>query len=437
MVLLCSRKRILVLVTLLLMQVGNLAFAEDWPQFRGPNRDGHSPSIGIAKSWKNKKPPLINEFDGVGKGYSSFSIVDGKLYTTGNSDQTQFVVCLDLESGKTVWKKDLLDALPNHAVMGARSTPTIDEDRLYVTSSDGQLFCLDITNQGTVVWKKNFQEDFGGRLMSGWGYSESPLVDENRVVVTPGGFGALVVALDKKTGKEIWRSGFVEDVPGKNIHGQKLNEGAGYSSMIKADLGLGAPQYVQFLGRGLVGIDSRTGKVSWLHTLYANRKSNICSPVYADSRIVYSSAPAGGLCIIRVDSTDQNELLKQINRPSTDRLECHHGGMVAYDGHLFFGAGENQGFPTCIQLSNGKLKWGGFRGPGRGSAAVVYVDEKLIFRYQNGVVAMVEADGDQYRPLGYFNQSVKSEGKSWAHPVVVDRKLFLRENEKVMTYDLK
>ena len=274
--------------------------------------------------------------------------------------------------------------------------------------------------------------------MSGWGYSESPLIDGDRVIVTPGGEDAMVVALNRETGSEIWRARLDESKPDRNVQRQRLNEGAGYSSIIKVEKGLPAPQYVQMVGRGAIGIDCATGKVLWKHSLCASRISNICTPVYADNHVVYSAAPKGGLAILELSPIKLSKPSKPDEIYKTSGMECHHGGMVVHEGHVYFGAGENRGYPACLELSTGKRKWGGtFRGPGRGSASVIYVDKKIIFRYQNGVVAMIAANSNEYEPLGHFKQSVKSGNQSWAHPVVVDKQLLLREDDKIMVYDLR
>lgn len=426
------------LTAILLLKLWALpVFAEDWPQFRGVNRDGHSQTKGIPGDWNQRPPQLLRELQGAGQGYASLCVVGSRIYTTGNSDSSQFAVAIDWLNDEVRWKTELVDVLPNHAVAGSRSTPTYDDGRLYVTSSDGQLFCLD-AEQGQIVWRKSFQEDFGGRLMSGWGFAESPLVDGDQVVVTPGGSEAMIVALNKLTGELIWRSKLDETAPTRNMSRIPLKAGAGYASMIKAPLGSDRSQYIQFVGQGLVGIDPRNGDVLWQHSASASRVTNICSPVVSPTGVIaYSAAPQGGLSLISLDGLPARIRIRGVGSFRPQNLQCHHGGMVQHEGYLYFGAGENQGFPTCLELDTGTIRWGGtFRGPGIGSAAVVLVDGKLIFRYQNGVVALIAANPSRYQPLGKFTQSVPSNNTSWSHPVVVDQKLLLREQDTIMIYNL-
>lgn len=411
---------------------------EDWPQFRGPNRDGRAASTGINQDWRKERPKLTRVITGAGQGFSSLCVIGTRIYTTGNFEGGQFAVCLDLETGKTVWRRLLVDVIPNHAVSGARSTPTASDNRLFVTSSDGQVFCLDRLDGGKIIWNRSFQREFGGRIMSGWGYSESPLADEGRVLVTPGGEGAMVVALSESDGSVIWKCGLDETSPRLNFYQHELKFAAGYSSIIRADSLGSSPQYVQLTGSGILGIDSETGKLLWESSHCANRISNICMPIVSGNRVAYSTAPGGGTAILKVSSSGSRYQLSKVRIYRGNEWVCHHGGMVLHDGHLYFGHGENRGNPICIELNTGKRKWGGtFRGAGRGSASVIYVDNRILYRYQNGVVALVAADPTEYRPLGHFTQEVKSNNQSWSHPVVVDGKLLLREHDSIMVYDLR
>lgn len=452
---------------LLLLFFCQSLLADDWPQFRGKKRDGKSQSTNLLASWRNQKPELVKTLTGAGQGYSSLCVVNGKIYTTGNSKVSQFVVCLDptKKSGQVNWKTEITSVLPNHAIMGARSTPTFHNDKLYVVASDGTATCLDALS-GKILWAKSFQTKFGGRLMSGWGYSESPLVDGNRIILTPGGENALLVALEETTVNDpqrpnapkvdvqtIWQTQSTSIGTGKNKLGDSLKSGAGYSSVQVARIN-GIKQYVQFVGGGVIGVDPETGKILWSSSDYANSTANICAPIVSEvdlgsqteiekrqelkvDRLVYSSAPRGGLGIYSF-SADQPPKLKLKSSFPQAQVHCHHGGMIVHENHLYFGNGENRGFPTCIDLANCNVKWGRtIRGPGRGSASVVFADGNLIFRYQNGVVALIRANPDRYQLLGYFKQAVKSNGRSWAHPVVVDGQLLLREQDSIMVYNLE
>jgi len=173
--------------------------AADWPQWRGPGRDGKSSETSTIQNLEQTPPRLLWMVDGMGKGYASVSIVDGRLYTTGNGADGQQVVCVDAQTGQELWSTTLTDEVPDHSYPGSRCTPTIDGDHLYVVTSNGAITCQ--TTAGEIVWQKSFKQEWNGRMMSGWGYSESPLVDGEAVLCTPGGPGAMVVKLDKHTGE--------------------------------------------------------------------------------------------------------------------------------------------------------------------------------------------------------------------------------------------
>ncbi|MEE2642861.1 MAG: PQQ-binding-like beta-propeller repeat protein [Planctomycetota bacterium] len=426
---------------------------EDWKNFRGNNRDGKSETTGIGSSWERSAPGLVRILEGAGMGYASLCVVKNRVYTTGNSDRSQFVVGFSLETGEQLWKTEIVDVIPNHATPGSRSTPTWFAGNLYVVASSGQILCLD-DSTGKIRWQKNFQKEYGGKLMSGWGYSESPYVDADRIVFTPGGENDLVVALSEVASPADGQNGVQQpggavqvqtewSLPesmlgnGKNLENRSLLSGAAYSSILRST-NLGVTQYIQFVAGGIVGIDPVSGKLLWSNSSVANRTANICMPLVYEDYLVYSSAPGGGLAIYRFEKKSGELNLRPVRVFRSRQLQCHHGGMIAHKGFLYFGSGENRGYPTCVDLKQGTIRWGGsFRGPGRGSASVVYVDDKVLFRDQNGVVALVEASSEKYNLLGHFRQEIASNNRSWAHPVVVDGKLLLREQDQIMIYDLR
>ena len=246
----------------------------DWPQWRGPQRDAISTETGLLKQWPKGGPPLLwdsNKVNGgksVGTGIASLAIVQGKIYTMGDhftdgKSGDEFVYCLNADNGKEIWKVKFGPAFFNGNGAGPRCTPTVEADRLYVLSPQGLLACLK-TNDGATVWQKQMSKDFGGRMMSGWGYSESPTIDGNKLICTPGGEKAAVVALDKITGAVLWKC----QVP--------ANTGAGYASIVSAEVG-GIKQYITLLGKelGLVGVDANTGKFLWNYKKAANGTANI------------------------------------------------------------------------------------------------------------------------------------------------------------------
>lgn len=440
----------------------NSGSAEDWRQFRGENRDGKAEAIPISSNWYKKPPKFLKTIDGAGQGFASLCVVNGTIYTTGNSDVDQFVVAIQMSTGNVIWRQTIVPVIPNHDYLGSRSTPTYDPktDRLFVVGSDGRLVCLDAkltlkpnANQnGRILWQKQFQKEWNGRLMSGWGFSESPLVDGDQVIVTPGGRQALIVALktvgkkDKDSGietaTEIWRcKPDSAEQPLKNFRRENLRYGASYSSMIIANLH-GVRQYVQVTGDRIVSVDPDSGKIFWENSLSVNRIANVCSPVQiGDNKIFYSSAHNGGSTLLDIqirrkdeDVSFETELIKTWR---SQQMQCHHGGIIVDGDHAYLGNGMNRGFPMCVDLTSGKINWGGkLRGAGIGSAALIYCDGKIIFRYQDGTVALVEANPNRYNLLGKFMQNAKSSNRSWAHPVISNGKLLLREDDKIMIYDI-
>ncbi|MGZ3372799.1 MAG: outer membrane protein assembly factor BamB family protein, partial [Gemmatimonadaceae bacterium] len=259
--------------------------SSDWPQWRGPNRDNISSSKGISTDWEKQPPVLAWKIAGMGDGYASVSISGDRLYTTGNVKNSQSVIAVNLKTHAVEWTTPLTESNPKHGYEGSRCTPTVDGDRLYAITSDGQIACLKTAN-GSIVWKKSFKDEWNGRMMSGWGFSESPLVDGDRVLCTPGSAEAMIVCLDKLTGKEIWRSA-VED------KGEKGQPGAGYSTMAISE-GAGVKQYVQLIGRGLIGVRASDGKHLWSYNEIANPTADIPTPIVHGDYVFGSTGYGGG-----------------------------------------------------------------------------------------------------------------------------------------------
>ncbi|MGB0327786.1 MAG: PQQ-binding-like beta-propeller repeat protein [Akkermansiaceae bacterium] len=404
--------------------------AKDWPQWRGPDRTGISSETGIIKNWKDSPPKLLWKVKGSGKGYSSVSIANGVLYTTGNfeGDQTgQGVSAFSLKDGKLLWQTAVTDFVPKHGYQGARSAPTVDGDHLYITTSNGVIACLNTS--GKLVWSKEFKKEWKGKMMSGWGYSESPLVDGDRVVCTPGGSNAFMVSLDKKSGATKWKTKVDPEKLGK-----KGKDGAGYSSIVISN-GVGVKQYVQMTGRGVMGVRAKDGKFLWNYNQVANSTANIPTPVVVGDHIFCSTGYGTGSALLKLKSEGSGVVAEEVYFLKPKVLQNHHGGMVLVDGHIYCGHKHNGGDPICIEVKTGKVKWGPVKGVGNGSGCVTYVDGHLIYRYQSGHVALVKATPEKYELKGSF-MPAHQEDKSWAHPVVVDGKLYLREQDQIMCYQL-
>ncbi len=411
--------------------------AADWPHWRGPGMDAKSSETGLNWNWGDDGPELVYNVEGFGRGYASVSIVDGTLYTTGNTEEGgQAVIAADAASGRIKWKTPVTEANPEHSYPGSRSTPTFDNGKLYIVASSGKIVCLDAKG-GSIQWEKDFKKEWNGKMMSGWGYSESPLIDGDRVLCTPGGPDAMIVCLNKKDGSEIWRSA-VQEFTEPELEKREGKDGAGYSSIVVSN-GAGVKQYVQLIGRGVIGVRASDGKFLWGYNQVANEVANIPTPVTKDDYVfATSSYDGGGAVLLKLSKDGQGVKADPVYWLAKRTFNNHHGGVVLVDGYLYAGHNQNQGFPTCLDFDTGEIEWGadGLRGEGKGSAAIVYVDGHVIFRYQDGRVVAIEATPEEYRVKGQF-MPVYQEDKSWAHPVVVDGKLYLREQDRLMCYKLK
>jgi len=398
-----------------------------WRQWRGENRDGASSETGLLDKWEAGGPPLIWKAAGLGRGFSSVSIADGRIFTMGDRDQGQFVIALNLADGKELWAARISDVWEPQGYAGPRCTPTVDGSLVYATGPHGDLVCLDSAT-GKVVWKRNLASDFQGRMHSGWGFSESPLVDQDRVVCTPGGANTAIVALNKKTGAEIWRAA----IPALGDLG---GDGAAYSSIVISQGG-GVKQYVQLMGRGVVSVAAKDGRFLWGYNRVANGTANVPTPVVQGNYVFSSSGYQTGAALLELEGKPGGGVdAREVYFLDGKEFQNHHGGMILLGDYLYAGHGHNAGAPTCLEWKSGKTVWRQNRGPGTGSAAIAYADGNLYFRFENGVMALIGASPRGYEEKGHF-KIPGAEGPSWSHPVIAGGKLFLREQDELLCYDV-
>ena len=392
-----------------------------WPQWRGPARDGVSTETGLADRWETAGPPLLWETEGLGGGYSSVAVIGDKIITLGQTAAGPQVMALDVDGGERLW------STPLGGSSSPNSTPTVDGERVFALGYDGDLVCAR-TETGEATWKKNFIKDFGGRVPT-WGYSESPLVDGDRLIVTPGSDEALLVALDKQTGKVVWKTRRPENVVSGG-HG-----GAGYASIVISHGG-GVKQYVQLVGGGLVGIRADDGELLWNYARVANGTANIPTAIVQDDLVFCSSGYGTGSALLRLSAKGGGVQVQEEYFLGGNKMQNHHGGMILLNGFIYCGHGHNQGLPICIDMATGKATWGPERGVGSGSAAIVYADGHLYYRYENGILALVEATPKTYRLKGKF-KIASNRGKSWPHPVIAGGRLYLRDQGALLCYDIR
>jgi outer membrane protein assembly factor BamB len=401
--------------------------SSDWPEWRGPLRDGISKETGLLQSWPEKGPKLlwsaadVNGKVNVGRGYASMVIADGKIFTLGDRDGKGHVICLEEATGKILWKTPFTEPYNDG---GPRCTPTVAGNRIYGLSAHGDLVCCD-TKSGEVVWQKNLKKDFAGRMMSGWNYSESPLVDGDRLICTPGGKDAVLVALDKETGSVIW-----------NTKAPQAS-GAGYASPIVSKGG-GVKQYLTLLGPelGLVSVDAETGKFLWNYKKVANGTANIPTPIVAGDYVFASTAYGTGSVLLHLKKADDGVKAEEVYFLKANQLQNHHGGMVMLGDYIYGGHNHNAGLPFCLEWKTGKMAWGPVQPPGSGSAAVLYADGQLYFRYDDNTMALIEATPKEYKLNGSFQLPKGTSRPGWQHPVIHNKKLFIRANDQLYCFDI-
>ena len=385
--------------------------AADWPQWRGPNRDGISRETGLLASWPAGGPRLVWKTKGLGEGFSSFAVVGDRLYTQGQSGNSQFVLAFDASNGKQVWKTTISTrSFREERGNGPRGTPTVDGKRLYALAADGALACLD-TATGKQVWGMNMVERFHGQLPN-WGITESPLVDGERLIVTPGGGGASVVALAKASGELLWKS---------------QSDPAGYSSPMPVDID-GVRKVIVFTARGAMALDMRNGELQWRYDKVANGTANIATPVVSNGYVFLSSDYGTGCALLKLAPGGGSVSASQVyfNRD----MRNHYTTSVLVGEYLY---GCSSGILTAMKFLTGEVAWK-HRGVGKGSC--IFAEGNLYCQSEDGVIGLVEATPEAYKeksrfriPSGYY--------PSWTPPVISNGKLYLREQDNLYCYDIK
>jgi outer membrane protein assembly factor BamB len=399
-----------------------VAAAADWPQWRGPQRNGVSKETGLLKEWPKDGPKLIWQMKDIGDGYSTPAVVGDRIYVLSNKGKDdEFVQARAVKDGAQIWSRRLGKCGPNQGMdyPGARSTPTVDGDLLYALGSDGDLACVKIAD-GAEVWRKSLRSDFDGKPGM-WAYSESPLIDGDMLVGTPGGKDATLVALDKKKGDVVWKSA----VPG--------GDDAAYASIIVVEAG-GVKQYVQLLAKGLVGVDAKTGKFLWRYDkIVGSIPANIPTPVAQDA-YVYGATVSGGGGLVKLN-VEKDEVKAESIYNNKD-LPNYIGGSVRVGDYLY---GTNAKELVCVEFKTGKVLW---HEKCVGPSSVCYADGCLYIHGDTGDMALVEATPDAYREKGRFKlpdqpEHAKNMEKAWAYPIVANGRLYVRDLGSLWCYDVK
>jgi outer membrane protein assembly factor BamB len=399
---------------ILFFAVSITTFADDWPQWRGPDRDGKCKETGLLQEWPEGGPPLAWRVNGLGVGFSTVSISNGVIYTMGDfKDDGCYAIAIKEADGSPVWKTRISDTSNYGNFPGPRSTPTVDGGQVFVLSPHGDLACLD-AKSGEKKWAVNYEDDFNGKPMSTWHYSESVLVDGNRVIGTPGGKDGTLIALDRNTGKLLWRT---KDWTAKG----------GYSSVIVATIE-GIRQYVQLTENSVAGVDPETGKVLWK----ADREGKVAvitTPVVSGNIVFVTSAYDIGSDAFRISRDGDQWSTEQLYHNS--KFKNHHGGVVLLNGYVY---GSNGNTFCCADVKTGDFT---FQGRSVGKGSTLYADGYFILRSEKGPVALIEATPDELVEVSSFEQPDRSGHRSWAHPVIANGKLYLRDAELLLCYDIK
>jgi outer membrane protein assembly factor BamB len=384
----------------------------DWPQWRGPRRDGMSAETGLLKQWPAGGPRKLWQLTGLGGGYGTVALSGARLFLQAAVGKESCVLCLDRASGKSLWKTALGPTLTNDRGDGPRSTPTVEGNIGWALTENGDLACLESAT-GKPIWRRNILQDFGGQNPN-WRLSESPLLDGNNLIVTPGGRGAGIVALDKLTGREVWRA-------------RELNDPAGYASCIVADVA-GVRAIMNLTSQAGVGVRASDGKLLWHFPKPANRVANCATPLYSNGKVFYTSAYGTGCGLLRL--TADAGALRADEVYFNREMRNHHGGVVLHGGHLY---GFSDAILTCMEFETGNVLW---RDRSVGKGALTYADGHLYLLGEGNTAGLAEATPAGYREKGRF--PIPDSGlPSWAHPVVCDGKLWLRNQGWLACFDVR
>ena len=442
------------------------ASAADWPQWQGPDRNGISKEHGLLQEWPKDGPPLAWKIKGLGGGYSAPSVAAGRIFGMSNRGNNEVVWALSEKDGQQLWATPLGPAFEQGAPQGKEGpacTPTVDGELLYVEGLGGEVACLQVKD-GKIIWQHSLTGDFGGRSPM-WSYRESPLIDGNKVIYTPGGQDAMLVALDKLTGKTIWKSrvpassGGSPGGPGGNPGGPGGSRGgpgggpggprggprgfggsgAAYASAIAIDFD-GQREYVQFTAKALVGIAASDGKFLWRYDRPANGMGiNCSSPIYQDGMVFAASAYGAGGGLVKL-SKEADGGVKAEEVYATRKMQNHHGGMILLSGSLYGANGGNEGgYLVCLDFKTGNVLWDERNDPDRRApkGSVALADGRLYYRTEKGTMLLIEPNPKEYIERGRFEQPDRSSSPAWPHPVVANGKLYLRDQDLLLCYNVK
>jgi outer membrane protein assembly factor BamB len=388
--------------------------AADWPQWRGLKRDGHSPETDLLQQWPAGGPPLAWKTNGLGAGYSSVSVANDRIFAMGDRTDSSFVHAFDLR-GKPLWSTKVGKPGGGGGYPGPRGTPTVDGAFVYALNQHGDLVCVEAAT-GKEIWRKNLRKDFGGQV-GGWGYSESLLVDGDQLICTPGGQQGTLLALNKKTGTKTWQS-------------FQWKDAAEYASPIVAEIG-GQRQYIQLTGDSLGAVAADSGKLLWRVTRRGST-AIIPTPIFHQDHVYVTSGYGVGCNLFKI--TSKGTSFKADEVYDNKVMVNHHGGVILLGDHLY-GYSDGKGW-VCQNFKSGDMVWSDKK---LGKGSIAYADGRFYLRSEGSkaTVALIEATPAGYREHGRFDQPNRSGNESWPHPVIAGGKLYLRDQDLLLCYDVK
>jgi outer membrane protein assembly factor BamB len=447
-------KRCTLFAVAVVLAVAGAAAADDWPQWRGPDRSNRSKEKGLLQQWPKDGPKLLWKKNTAGLGFSGFAVVGDVAYTMGARSvkgvEEEYAIAYSVKDGSELWATKLGPIFTfkgNGWGDGPRATPTVDGDFVYCLGGQGELVCLNAKSKGAVVWRKNLIKDFKGQIMvysqnvtgpTGWGYCESPLIDGDQLVCCPGGPDGWMIALDKKTGNVLWRT-------------KDLKDEATDSSIVVAEIG-GVRQYINSTfkgnpdGGGVAGIDTKTGKVLWF---WQNKKYNVyavCPTPVVDKDLVYVTAGYDIGCNCLKVSVNGGKFAAEDTYTAAKQvitMKNEHGGVLLLDGYIY-GSSDGGGW-TCQELKTGKKAWSD-RNSLEGKGSLTYADGRLYLVSDQGEIVLLEPSPKGWSEKGRFSLPELSKTREdrpthqyigvWTHPVVANGRLYLRDQEFIYCYDV-
>ena len=371
---------------------------------------------GLLQDWPEDGPKKLWTVNDAGLGYSGVTVQAGSLYTMGAFDKKEMLLAYNSSSGEKLWEVHVGELLTNGWGDGPRMSPTISNGKIYALGARGNLLCV-LAKNGKLVWKKSLVDDLGGKV-PGWGYTESVLVDQEKVICTPGGKDGTIAALDADSGRTIWRT-------------KNFTDGAQYSSPISI-MHQGKKQYVQLVMKNIVGIDPGNGSVLWKST-WPGKVAVIPTPIFSNGHVYVTSGYGVGCKLVKLGNNYPTNVYEN------KVMKNHHGGVIKVGEHLY-GYSDGVGW-VCQDFKTGELIWNEKKALGKG--AIAYADNRLYCQGEgDGRLILIEASPTGWKTHGEFTISPQTKkrnpkGRIWTHPVICDGKLYLRDQEYILCYDIK